>query len=117
MNDIRHLVPKLGLRNYWYPAVRANKVGARRPMKLALLGEELCLFRGTTGEVAAIRTPLSTVTTACAVAAAFVVLVATTWKTPEYAGAVYSPAWVTAPPFASATLQATCTVVGDNVNC
>src|SRR5439155_22213115 len=73
--------------------------------------------KALTGEVAAILTPLSTVTTACAVAAAFVVLVATTWKTPEYAGAVYSPAWVTAPPFASATLQATCTVVGDNVNC
>jgi phenylpropionate dioxygenase-like ring-hydroxylating dioxygenase large terminal subunit len=52
--DIRHLIPKLGLRNYWYPAVRAAKVGARKPMKLSLLGDELCLFRGATGDVAAI---------------------------------------------------------------
>jgi phenylpropionate dioxygenase-like ring-hydroxylating dioxygenase large terminal subunit len=53
--DIRHLIPKLGLRNYWYPAVRAGKVGWRKPLKVSLLGEELCLFRGTTGEVAAIQ--------------------------------------------------------------
>ena len=25
--DIRHLIPKLGLRNYWYPAVEDRTVG------------------------------------------------------------------------------------------
>ncbi|MBM3221182.1 MAG: Rieske 2Fe-2S domain-containing protein [Candidatus Rokubacteria bacterium] len=53
--DIRPLIPPLGLRNDWYPAVRARKVGARKPMQLSLLGEELCLFRGITGDVAAIQ--------------------------------------------------------------
>ena len=33
--DIRPLIPKLGLRNYWYPAVRASKVGWRTPTKLS----------------------------------------------------------------------------------
>ena len=47
--DIRPLIPKLGLRNYWYPAVDDRKVGVRKPMKVALLGEEICLFRGATG--------------------------------------------------------------------
>ena len=53
--DIRPLIPKLGLRNYWYPAVTDKKVGARKPVKVALLGEEICLFRGATGAVAAIQ--------------------------------------------------------------
>ena len=29
--DIRHLIPKLGLRNYWYPAITDRKVGSRKP--------------------------------------------------------------------------------------
>ncbi len=53
--DIRPLIPKLGLRNYWYPALRARSVGWRKPVKAQLLGEELCLFRGTTGDVVAIQ--------------------------------------------------------------
>ncbi|HET8531539.1 MAG TPA: Rieske 2Fe-2S domain-containing protein, partial [Methylomirabilota bacterium] len=53
--DIRHLIPKLGLRDYWYPAVEARKVGRRKPVKVSLLGEELCLFRGTGGDVVAIQ--------------------------------------------------------------
>jgi hypothetical protein len=52
--DIRPLIPKLGLRNYWYPALRERSVGWRKPVKAQLLGEELCLFRGTTGDVVAI---------------------------------------------------------------
>ena len=40
------LIPKLGLRNYWYPAIEDRKVGSRKPVKVALLGEEICLFRG-----------------------------------------------------------------------
>jgi phenylpropionate dioxygenase-like ring-hydroxylating dioxygenase large terminal subunit len=53
--DIRHLIPKVGLRNYWYPAVREGKVGWRKPLKVSLLGEDVCFFRGTTGAVAAIQ--------------------------------------------------------------
>ena len=53
--DIRPLVPKLGLRNYWYPAIVERKVGWRNPVKVTLLGEELCLFRGGNGHVAAIQ--------------------------------------------------------------
>ena len=29
--DIRHLIPKLGLRNYWYPAIEDRTVGRRKP--------------------------------------------------------------------------------------
>ncbi|HTG11868.1 MAG TPA: Rieske 2Fe-2S domain-containing protein, partial [Candidatus Eisenbacteria bacterium] len=53
--DIRHLIPKLGLRNYWYPAIEDRTVGRRKPVKVSLLGEEICLFRGAAGEVAAIQ--------------------------------------------------------------
>src|SRR5438270_6398717 len=53
--DIRPLIPKLGLRNYWYPAIADAKVGRRRPTKVALLGEEICFFRGATGSGAAIQ--------------------------------------------------------------
>lgn len=53
--DIRPHIPKLGLRSYWYPAIRADKVGWRKPAKVSLLGDDLCLFRGTTGDVAAIQ--------------------------------------------------------------
>lgn len=53
--DVRPLIPKLGLRNYWYPAVNERKVGSRKPVKVQLLGEELCLFRGVQGDVVAIQ--------------------------------------------------------------
>jgi phenylpropionate dioxygenase-like ring-hydroxylating dioxygenase large terminal subunit len=53
--DIRPLIPKLGLRNYWYPAIADAKVGSRKPVKVSMLGEELCLFRGASGDVAAIQ--------------------------------------------------------------
>ena len=51
--DSRPLIPKLGLRNYRYPAELDRKVGSRKPTKVSLLGEEICLFRGGTGSVAA----------------------------------------------------------------
>jgi hypothetical protein len=57
--DIRHLIPKLGLRNYWYPAIGDRAVGSRKPVKVSLLGEEICLFRGANGDVAAIQDGLS----------------------------------------------------------
>jgi phenylpropionate dioxygenase-like ring-hydroxylating dioxygenase large terminal subunit len=53
--DIRPLIPKLGLRDYWYPVIADGKVGWRKPVKVSLLGEDLCLFRGATGAVAAIH--------------------------------------------------------------
>lgn len=51
--DIRHLIPKLGLRNYWYPALGARKVG-RKPVIVRMMGEEICFFRGKRGNVVAI---------------------------------------------------------------
>jgi hypothetical protein len=68
-----------------------------------------------TGDTAVMVTPLSTVAVAWPLTAAFDALVATTWKTPEKAGAVYMPAVVTVPPLASETLQVTC-VADDAVN-
>lgn len=43
--DIRHMIPKLGLRNYWYPAVPLRRVPKGRPVKVSLLGEDLVFFR------------------------------------------------------------------------
>ena len=40
--DLRPLIPKLGLRNYWYPAISARQVGARKPVQVRMLGEEIC---------------------------------------------------------------------------
>jgi len=54
VGDIRHLVPKLGLREYWYPAVPASRVGKRKPVQVRMLGEDLCFFRGKKGQVVAI---------------------------------------------------------------
>lgn len=47
------LVPELGYREYWYPALLAKSVG-RRPKKVVMLGEELVFFRGESGKVAAL---------------------------------------------------------------
>jgi phenylpropionate dioxygenase-like ring-hydroxylating dioxygenase large terminal subunit len=43
--DIRHLIPPLGLREYWYPVCGAGRVG-RKPMRVKMLGEDLAVFRG-----------------------------------------------------------------------
>ncbi len=53
--DIRPLIPKLGLRNYWYPALKDRAVGRRKPVQVSLLGEDICLFRGAAGNVVAIQ--------------------------------------------------------------
>ena len=53
--DIRHLVPKLGLREYWYPAIGAKRVSARNPVQVKMLGDDICLFRGKSGDVVAIQ--------------------------------------------------------------
>ena len=52
--DRRDLIPELGLREYWWPAVEAKKVPKRRPLGVRLLGEDLVFFRGNRGEVKAI---------------------------------------------------------------
>jgi phenylpropionate dioxygenase-like ring-hydroxylating dioxygenase large terminal subunit len=53
--DIRHLVPKLGLREYWYPLCGLNRVKKSKPLRVRMLGEDLCVFRSATkGEVYAL---------------------------------------------------------------
>ena len=37
--DIRHLIPKLGLREYWYPLCGANRVKKSKPMRVACWGK------------------------------------------------------------------------------
>jgi phenylpropionate dioxygenase-like ring-hydroxylating dioxygenase large terminal subunit len=53
--DIRPLIPTLGLRNYWYPALAERTVGWRKPASVQMLGEDLCFFRGVNGNVVAIQ--------------------------------------------------------------
>ena len=59
---VHDLVPKLGYREYWYPAIEAWKVGIRswwffgrrRPVSVKMLGEDVLLFPGKNKKVAAI---------------------------------------------------------------
>ena len=53
--DIRHLIPKLGLKEYWYPAVNASEVGTKKPKQVRMLGTDLCFFRDKKGEVVALN--------------------------------------------------------------
>ncbi|MCZ6887440.1 MAG: aromatic ring-hydroxylating dioxygenase subunit alpha [Gammaproteobacteria bacterium] len=53
--DLRRLIPKLGLRNYWYPVVGLKRIGSRHPVRVSMLGEALCLFRTEDDDIAAIR--------------------------------------------------------------
>ena len=52
--DLRPLIPPLGLKEYWYPAIQAKRVGKRKPVRLKLLGGYLALFRGKDGSIAAL---------------------------------------------------------------
>ena len=45
--------PKLGFREYWYPAIEARKV-RRTPVHLTMLGDDLVLFRDGAGKVVAL---------------------------------------------------------------
>ena len=45
--------PKLGFREYWYPAVWKKQVG-RRPVNVTMLGEELVFFKGKEGRIEAL---------------------------------------------------------------
>ena len=53
-DDRRSLIPALGLREYWYPALPAGDVGWKKPVGLKILGTDLVLFRDKGGEVQAL---------------------------------------------------------------
>ncbi len=50
----RDRIPVLGLQEYWYPALRANRVGHKRPSVLKITGKSVVFFRDAAGEVVAI---------------------------------------------------------------
>jgi phenylpropionate dioxygenase-like ring-hydroxylating dioxygenase large terminal subunit len=50
---LRQAIPRLGLREYWYPALPASKVG-RKPVYWVMLGDEMVFFRDEQGAVAAL---------------------------------------------------------------
>ena len=52
--DIRHLVPRLGLREYWYPLCGVNRVPKKKAIRVRMLGEDLAVFRGK-GTVSALN--------------------------------------------------------------
>jgi phenylpropionate dioxygenase-like ring-hydroxylating dioxygenase large terminal subunit len=47
--DRRKLIPPLGLREYWYPAVELSRISSSKPLYWRMLGEELVLFRSGDG--------------------------------------------------------------------
>ncbi|MDA1215977.1 MAG: aromatic ring-hydroxylating dioxygenase subunit alpha [Chloroflexi bacterium] len=51
VKDVRSLIPPLGLREYWYPAVEAKKV-KNKPVGLKLLGDDIVFFQGKDGVAA-----------------------------------------------------------------
>lgn len=59
---VHDLVPKLGYREYWYPAAKVSEVGRRRygffgrqrPLQVKMLGEDVALFPGKDGGVSAV---------------------------------------------------------------
>jgi phenylpropionate dioxygenase-like ring-hydroxylating dioxygenase large terminal subunit len=48
------LIPPLGLREYWYPALPAKAVGWKKPVGLRLLGTDVVFFRDKAGEIQAL---------------------------------------------------------------
>ena len=53
--DIRQYIPTLGLREYWWPAIMANKVPKKKPVQVSMLGDDICFFIGADGQPAAIQ--------------------------------------------------------------
>src|SRR2546429_1347617 len=51
---LRDRIPRMGLREYWYPVVADAKVPRRKPVRRTVLGDGLVLFRGKDGRVAAL---------------------------------------------------------------
>ena len=54
ITDRRQLIPPLGLREYWYPALPARRVPKKHPIYWRMLGDEIAFFRGMNGEIAAV---------------------------------------------------------------
>ncbi len=52
-SEIRELAPAAGLKEYWYPALKARSV-RNKPVGLKLLGDDIVFFRGESGAVAAL---------------------------------------------------------------
>ncbi len=52
--DRRQLIPKLGLREYWYPALPAAQVPREKPLYWRMLGDEIAFFRATDGSIGAV---------------------------------------------------------------
>ncbi len=50
-SDIRQLIPPLGLKEYWHPALEDKKV-KNKPVGVKICGEDLVFFRGLDGQVA-----------------------------------------------------------------
>ncbi len=53
-DDRRSLIPPLGLKEYWYPAIPDKDVGWKKPVGLKICGEEIVLFRAQDGQVKAL---------------------------------------------------------------
>ena len=53
-DDRRSLIPPLGYRDYWYPALPARDIASKKPTGLRLLGEDLVFFKDKNGEVQAL---------------------------------------------------------------
>lgn len=51
---LRERMPATGLTEYWYPAIAARAVRARRGTRRTILGREIVFFRGAEGDVAAL---------------------------------------------------------------
>jgi phenylpropionate dioxygenase-like ring-hydroxylating dioxygenase large terminal subunit len=54
ITDRRQLIPPLGLREYWYPAMPAKKVPKKKPLYWRMLGDEIAFFYGEDGNIAAV---------------------------------------------------------------
>jgi len=51
---LRDEIPKIGLPEYWYPAIADKDVPQRRATRRKLLGQDLAFFRGKDGQVVAV---------------------------------------------------------------
>lgn len=51
----RERIPAIGLKEYWYPALPAKKVGRKKPVEVKLLGERVVFFRDERDQVVAVH--------------------------------------------------------------
>src|SRR5712691_10010102 len=54
-HDLRSLIPPLGHREYWYPALPAKDVKRDKPSVLRMLGTDIVFFRDKNGDVKALK--------------------------------------------------------------